>query len=249
MNKRIFFVFVMCFLSYSHLFSQTFSLVKVVDCQNVSVIIDSLNNVKAKVVFIEDNPILMYNIGVPASDIKIKVGTVSNLVGFSAKNYSYIFKSNSFDLPYLKIRYNGASYWVHGAFPYVFDDNHPDVSFTLQGVDYNIYSARNLMYLSDEYYTGIAVLVVKNVQTNEYKLLLNSELPNSLQGHSYGCKYAYLQADEGVNEQIDSVIVEKHLANLQITAKYQEGGANYVLSFAIPEINPKINYWGIRLND
>ncbi|MBN2893273.1 MAG: hypothetical protein JXL97_15485 [Bacteroidales bacterium] len=225
--------------------SQSFTLVKSVDFKNVNKLFDTVDNFKPKVVFVEDSPILLYNKGLPASDVILKAGDVANLVGFSQNDYEFIYKQETYMLPYLKIRFDGASYWVHGMFPFVFDDAHPDASFVANDVKYNVYTAKCLKFLGEEFYEGYEIIVVKNTAASTYKLISCNDFPVALSGHSYGSAYAYLQNDMGVVEQITKAEVENLSATLDVEANYQEGGATYKISFNVEEIQPEAQYWRV----
>ena len=238
--------FILIFFSVN-LKAQNFNLIKTGNYQKSNLIFDTLENSIPKVVFIYDNPILLYNKGLPASDVLIKKGTVTNLVGFSEKTYDLTYNQEKYNLPYQKIRYNGTSYWTYSIFPFIFDDAHPDISFISQDVKYNVYSCKNIKFFDNEKYSGYEIIIVKNTETNTYKLITCYNYPDVLKGHTYGNEFVYLQNDEKESEKIVGINNEKNLANLKIRTNYQKGAATYTLTFTVTDATPEAKYWGIRL--
>ena len=227
--------------------AQTFSLIKSENFEHIGKIVDSTENCVYKAIFVQDDVKLLFDKGMPVSEKKIKTGNVANVVGFSNQKYQSPISEQ--ELPYIKIRYKGSSYWTHGVYPFIFDDAHPDLVFKSQEVFYNVYTAKNIRFFNEGFegaYIGYEIIIIKNISTNEYKLVICDKFPDALEGHSYGSKYVYLQNDDGVIEKFTGYSTEKHLVNLQIKAHYQEGEASYILTFPVPEEKPTGNYWGVR---
>ncbi len=246
-KKAVFFifVFVLTFLLNSN--SQSFTFVKASEFDKINNLVDTISGMIPKIILIEDDPILLYNKGIPASDVKLKTATVARLQGFSSESYDFVYKQETFNLPYLKIRYENASYWINGVYPFVFDDAHPDAKFKIDDKSYSVFSARNIKFLSEDFYVGFEPIIIKDNSENNYKLLISNSFPEVLQGHSYGSKFAYLQNDMGVVEKITSVDVENNFVILNITATYQEGGATYIISFKIDDNVFMAEYGKIQL--
>ncbi len=247
----IIFTFILSALIFSkNVKSQSFIYTKVKSYDKIHLLLDTLDNINPKVVFTENYPIFLYNKGVPASDVNIEMPRTAKLKGFSKQNYIFTYKQKEYNLPFLKIRFNSINnnYWAHSTYPFIFDDNHPDVFFTVDNIKYNVYSAKSTRFIKEDYYDGYELILIKNTNTKNYKLLICKSFPKALQGHSYGCKYVYLQNDLGVNEKITEATNNNGTITLLIEAKYQEGGASYKINFKISDNKPKAKYWHIKMN-
>jgi len=246
--KQIFALVFIIILSVNAVNCQDFNLIRCQDYKNISYLFDTVENSSAKVVFIEDNPVLLYTKGVLAEDKVVKYGDIFSLNGFSDVDYDYVYKQKNYKLPYLKISDNTGSYWLHGSYPFIFDDAHPICSYEFKGITYNVLAARKLYYIVDEeFYDGYDLLLIKNTSNNTYKFIQNKEFPDVLEGHSYGNRYLYMQNDMGVVEEITKVSVDNTTVTFDVVAHYQEGKATYKISFDPLTKQPETKYWRVQL--
>lgn len=227
--------------------SQTFSHQNVKNYKNSEALFNTSENVSAKVVFVEENTVFLHERGVLADNVTVKAGDVFSLQGFTQEDFEYTYKQKDYTLPYLKIKKNSETYWLHGVYPFIFDDANPIISFKANGIQHNLYSAKKLQYVEDGNYIGYEVLIMKNTATDEYKFLTCNDFPKALYGHSYGSPYAYLQNDMGVVEKIKDVVVDDTKITLDVQAQYQEGSAVYKISFDVSKHDLEAEYSRIQL--